>query len=178
MGEHGAAFQALYADWKLIKTRGVCQVVLEFDISNEHHVYKVLGGMPNPAAEVWVGVACLDLKAGRIDKGTPNTSASQPTTAADAAPTLEDSLNGEPASVGSSARVQNPYSKEAGRLHNDIRFQKWMAENYGIIAAPDACKTKIYDECKITSLKEILPGTDALAIWNNIVARYQAEAHV
>ena len=51
------AFQATYSDWKLIRTRKVVQIVLEVPIEAADHAYKVLGGMPNPASEIWVGVA-------------------------------------------------------------------------------------------------------------------------
>lgn len=53
------AFQATYSDFKLIRTRKVVQIVLEVPVEQSNTVLEVLGGMPNPASERWVGVAVL-----------------------------------------------------------------------------------------------------------------------
>lgn len=55
-----AAFSATYSDWKLIKTRGVVQIVLEVPLKAAGHAYNVLGGMPDYENEKWVGVARLE----------------------------------------------------------------------------------------------------------------------
>jgi len=55
------AFRATYADWKLIKTRGVIQVVMEVPLADSDAAYDVLGGMPNPANETWFGIAPIKL---------------------------------------------------------------------------------------------------------------------
>lgn len=54
-----AAFQAAYTDWKLIRTRGVVQIVFELPVEKANEAYDALGGMPTPAAEVWCGIARL-----------------------------------------------------------------------------------------------------------------------
>lgn len=54
-----AAFRATYADWKLIKTRSVVQIVFEVPLEAADHAYRVVGGMPNPASETWFGIAKL-----------------------------------------------------------------------------------------------------------------------
>jgi hypothetical protein len=53
------AFRACYADWKLIKTRSVIQVIMEIPIHDADAAYRVLGGMPAPASERWFGIAAL-----------------------------------------------------------------------------------------------------------------------
>jgi hypothetical protein len=63
-----AAFSAAYADWKLVKSRKVVQIVLEVAMEDSDAAYKLLGGMPNPAAETWVGVAKLNKKPDREQK--------------------------------------------------------------------------------------------------------------
>ncbi len=55
------AFKACYSDWKLIRTRGVVQVVMEVPLAEADAAYKVLGGMPDAAREQWFGVAALKL---------------------------------------------------------------------------------------------------------------------
>lgn len=55
-----AAFKATYSDWKLVKSRSVVQIVLEVPMESADAAYQLLGGMPNPAAETWVGVARIN----------------------------------------------------------------------------------------------------------------------
>jgi hypothetical protein len=55
-----AAFSASYADWKVIKTRRVVQIVLEVPLEAAGHAYNVLGGMPNFGGEEWFAVARLN----------------------------------------------------------------------------------------------------------------------
>lgn len=63
------AFSACYADWKLVKSRKVVQIVLEVPMETSDAAYQLLGGMPNPAAEIWVGVAKLAKKPEHEQKG-------------------------------------------------------------------------------------------------------------
>lgn len=60
MSNSPAAFEATYSDWKLVKSRKVVQIVLEVPMESADLAYKVLGGMPNHAAEAWLAVAKLD----------------------------------------------------------------------------------------------------------------------
>jgi len=53
------AFRATYSDWKLIKTRGVVQVVMEVPLADADAAYDVLGGMPVHGKERWFGIAAL-----------------------------------------------------------------------------------------------------------------------
>ncbi len=57
-----AAFQATFSDFKIVKGRKVCQVVLEVALEHADAALKVLGGVPRPDAETWVGVARLVVK--------------------------------------------------------------------------------------------------------------------
>lgn len=54
-----AAFKATYSDFKLIKTRGVISLCFEIPLEQADAALKVLGGMPNPGAEVWCAIARL-----------------------------------------------------------------------------------------------------------------------
>lgn len=54
-----AAFRAVYADWKLVKTRQTVQIIFEVPLHEADKAYDVLGGMPAPAAERWFGIAAL-----------------------------------------------------------------------------------------------------------------------
>ena len=59
MSEPDAIFSASYADWKLIKTRGVVSISFELPIDASGHAYNVLGGMPSPMDEKWFAIARL-----------------------------------------------------------------------------------------------------------------------
>jgi hypothetical protein len=54
-----AAFKASYADVKMIKTRQCVQIVFEIPVQDFDAAYEVLGGLPNPAAERWFGIAAI-----------------------------------------------------------------------------------------------------------------------
>jgi hypothetical protein len=54
-----AAFRAAYADWKLVKTRGVVQVIFEVPLADHDAAYDVLGGMPVAGKERWFGIAAI-----------------------------------------------------------------------------------------------------------------------
>lgn len=57
-----AVFQATFSDFRLVKGRKVCQIVLEVPIEGADKALSVLGGLPNPAEERWVGVARIEPK--------------------------------------------------------------------------------------------------------------------
>lgn len=61
------AFRATYSDWKLIKTRGVVQVIFEVPLADHDVAYQVVGGMPNSSNERWFAIAPLDLTRKHID---------------------------------------------------------------------------------------------------------------
>ena len=52
-----AAFRATYSDLKLIKTRGVVQIVFELPLADFDAAYAVLGGLPDSSKETWFGIA-------------------------------------------------------------------------------------------------------------------------
>lgn len=51
------AIRAAYSDVKLVKTRKVFQLIFEVPIEEADNALRVLGGMPRPDAETWVGIA-------------------------------------------------------------------------------------------------------------------------
>ena len=68
-----AAFQGNYSDWKLIRTRGVVQVVIEVPIEHSGLAYDVLGGMPQPGDEIQVAVARINSRAAAEQTLAPST---------------------------------------------------------------------------------------------------------
>lgn len=67
-----AAFKASYADWKLIKTRGVVSISFEVPLEAADAAYKVLDGMPDHGKELWVAIAKLKTDIPVKEKTEPN----------------------------------------------------------------------------------------------------------
>jgi len=58
--------KATYADLKTVKTRGVCQIILEMPIEGMADAFGLLGA-PVPGNEVWVAVARLRPEAVQVE---------------------------------------------------------------------------------------------------------------
>jgi hypothetical protein len=58
--EKPAAFEAVYSDFKLIKTRGQTQFIFEVPIEHSDAAYQCLGGMPAQGETVWVAIARIN----------------------------------------------------------------------------------------------------------------------
>lgn len=95
-----AAISAAYADFRLVKSRKVVQLVFEVPLEKANEAISVLGGMPDPSAEIWVALARLQptpIKQEERPKRTFN----------------EMSL-----------------AAQAGMMCQDGRFQKFVSERY------------------------------------------------
>jgi predicted metalloenzyme YecM len=57
-----AVTQGTFADFRLIKGRKVCQIVIEVPIEQANQALAALGGLPQPATEAWVAIARLETK--------------------------------------------------------------------------------------------------------------------
>lgn len=111
-----AAFQAEYADWKLVKTRKVVQIVFEVPVEKAGLAYDVLGGMPNFGSEVWCAIARLK---------QPKENEAQPR------PPLTES----PSSAGG-AQHRRPFTslplpQQAALLCADPVFRAFLHEEFG-----------------------------------------------
>lgn len=53
------AFRGTYSDWRLVKTRGVVQIIFEIPLAEADAAYQILGGMPDTSKERWFAVAPL-----------------------------------------------------------------------------------------------------------------------
>jgi hypothetical protein len=55
-----AVTQGCFSDFRLIKGRKVCQIVIEVPIEQADQALSALGGLPQPATEAWVALARLE----------------------------------------------------------------------------------------------------------------------
>src|SRR4051812_46570220 len=62
MTNDAAVTQGTFADFRLIKGRKVCQLVIEVPIEQADQALAALGGLPQPATEAWVAIARLETK--------------------------------------------------------------------------------------------------------------------
>lgn len=98
-----AAIQASYADLRLVKSRKVLQLVFEVPLEKSNDALAVLGGMPDPSAEVWVAVARL-----------------QPVAIA-------------PATKPKRTFDEMPAAEQAGMMCQDARFQTYLQERHKVL---------------------------------------------
>lgn len=157
---NAAAFKATYSDFRLIKGRKVVQFVFELPIEQADVALKVVGGMPNPAAEVWCAVARLD--------PTKIESEVVPTEGRQRAPRETGTIDTSPASVPDiPARAINRLAQRAGILCNDPLFHRYLGEKHHVQQSHDRQATTLLaaafvrNYCKVESRADILPNTEA-----------------
>lgn len=56
-----AAIAGFFADFKIVRTRGVCQIVIELPLEQADAALTALGGVPQPASERPVAIARIVL---------------------------------------------------------------------------------------------------------------------
>lgn len=66
-----AAFQATFSDFRTVKGRKVCQIILEVPIEQANAALRVLGGVPDPSSAPWVAVARLKEEAAQQPSQPP-----------------------------------------------------------------------------------------------------------
>lgn len=158
-----AAFDATYSDWKLIRSRKVVQLVLEVPIEAADKAYQVLGGMPNPAGEIWVAVARLNTDRAphpAPEQGEVSSSTVAPTTALP--PRRFTSL---------------PLPQQAVLLCKDARFHVFVQRHYSNRRLPhteEAVTAWLKMQAGISSRRELQPDTDGGEWFIRVRDRYLA----
>jgi hypothetical protein len=145
-----AAFKASFSDWKLIRGRKVVQIVLEVPLEAADEAYNVLGGMPNPASEIWCAVARLN----------PERKEDKPQPAAPARAKRDwDELS---------------YPQQSGILCNESAFWKFLDEVEGLsTSGPETAAEAIRELCGILSRSELGTNQKAGKIWSRLVSSYR-----
>jgi hypothetical protein len=146
------AFRATYSDFKLVKTRKVVQIVLEIPVEHANAVLDVLGGMPDPSSETWVGVALL----------SPDAAKPQPMD--------------QPRPAGAKRDWRDiPPQQQAGIRCDDAAFVAFLREERGDdwieTREPAECVRLI---CGVTSRAELGNNQKARVIWKQLDDQFQA----
>jgi len=140
-----AIFKAAYADFRLIKTRGVVSISFELPVEQAQAALDVLGGMPVAATEVWCAVARLKPEKEVVQhkpvpngnyETVPRQSDTQPS---DGAPNSElDSRDGSQNSGGAPGAdkaprrrfASLPLPQQAAMLCQEGAFRVFLLEQY------------------------------------------------
>lgn len=143
------AIRATYADFRNVKTRQVCQIILEIPAEQSAEALRFLGGVPIAGTEKWFAIAPLDPKA-----GTPK----------------------EKAQAAKKSWQEMQLSQQAGILANDKNF--WIFLEAANICAvrvgtADDAALQIRAFCEVQSRSEIIPGTPAAEKWRELVSEYR-----
>ena len=168
------AFQATYSDWKLIRSRKVVQVVLEVPIEQADEAYQVLGGMPNPASETWVGVARLTLTPMDEQGNFETPAATVPVRRA-----VEEQFREAPTEAAPRPRksfAELSPAQQAGIACNEPRFWAFLREKMcrGEVIDTTSASIAVRALCGVSSRTQIKPGNAAADLWGDLYGSYQA----
>ena len=149
--------EATYSDIKTVKSRGVCQIVLEMPIEGMATAFDLLGA-PVASETVWVVLA-------RLRK--PST------------PAIEQQPEPEAHQIEGPANDDEPHkpralSQVAAILCNIVAFRRFIHEKggYEVIPTADEAATWVREKCGITSRRELDTDTAAAANFRRIRSDY------
>ncbi len=160
MSETPAAIRAVFAEWRMVKTRKVLALVFEVPLETQGDVLTVLGA-PMPDAEIWCGIARLQPVAAEPEKPKDEAKSRR-------AKELYDGLTPEEQAVA-----------RAGRLAKDEKFQTWIAETaldlpVGAIASEAYAAQFIRDCCGVESRREFATNSTARSLFSTTETEYLA----
>ena len=147
------AISASFADFRIVKGRKVAQLIFETPLEAADEALRMLGGLPRPDAERWVGIAPLVGK-----------------------PTAEQQPAPEPETVKKRKPFHTlPRSQQAAILLNEPQFRAWWGPDdpaeWDDAEADRALKAQL----GIASKRDLdHPGAAADA-WDRLVATYRAD---
>lgn len=163
------AFRATFSDLKNIKTRQVVQLIFEIPLADFDAAYEVLGGMPNPSAERWFGIAAL--------KSTP---AKEEPPADTAKP---QPVPDKPQAGAKRDWRDLPPSQRAALRGNNAPFRAFLRENYSrdwmlardVWPEEDAAAAEcIRLICGVGSRADLDKNHEARVIWHQLDSEFQA----
>jgi hypothetical protein len=146
-----AAFRGTYADWKLVKTRAVVQIVFEVPLEDSDAAYEILGGMPNHANERWFGIAALT-------------------------PPATESVIDQPTAKTRERWSDCAPSKQAGIRCSEPLFWAYLREEHAATpcANTDDAAAFVRAYCRVNSRAHFNSNPAAKAVWQSLDTQYQA----
>jgi hypothetical protein len=160
MTDQPAAIQATFSDVKIIRSRKVCQLVLEIPLEQADAALATLGGIPQPQSDCWVAVARLN--------GVPYR------------PTEPVHIRGvpEPNPDKEKRRWDDlKLSIQAGIRCEEKAFRTFLTETetsaFEARSVEDA-ERMVRERCEVDSRKELNLDPEAASRWKDIERSYQA----
>ncbi len=150
-----------FSEVKILKTRSVLQIIVEVPIENADEALKVLGGVPQPGTERWVGVAL----APKGRKGLVDSNFATPKLAAE-------------------ARDRRPFNSlplktQAGIRCSDEQFRNYVSDRLSVgiqqaIINDEAAAHQVRIWCGVTSRSELDTNDLAAQKWRKLEEEFQA----
>lgn len=135
-----------YADFKLVKTRSVCQLVVEIPIEQAEIAVRMFG-IPRGGAEIWVAVA-------RLEQAPPKPVASP-----------KERVR---------FHTLKP-SAQAALKCEDVEFWEWLSVGDGegpVVNNTDEAALAVRAACQVGSRSEFDSNPEAAARWQDLLRRY------
>lgn len=161
-----AAFRGTYSDWRLVKTRGVVQIVFEVPLADSDAAYDVLGGMPDGSKERWFGIAALQ----QGKEAMPDTQS--PVQRIDARPQPE--LDEAPAGAKRDWREVQPSAQAAMRC-DQAPFWAFLREEHSqrVVNSDDAA-TAVRRITGVNSRARFNDNHTARVAWHQLESQFSA----
>ena len=156
MTDQPAAIKGTFSEIKFVKTRKICQIVIEIPIEQADEALAVLGGVPRPDAERWVAIARLS---------EPQTSLREQV----------DVVRAEAKHAREHrAFCDLPMSKQTGIKADDHLFSAFLFRNYGhLYPMAGSPEDIIRMVCGVASRREITPSTPAGDRWISLLREFE-----
>ena len=172
-----AAFQATYADWRLVKGRKVCQIILEVPLEAANSVLDVLGGMPDPAQSLWLGVARLN---GNPELPSPSSHQTSPgnfDATGGVSPPLPGTDGRKPGTQSKPWASMNP-AQQAGIRCNEPPFHLFLAERYAVnIRGSIDAVAFVRAHCRVASRADMNADHSAALLWRQLDSEFSTWKH-
>lgn len=143
-----AAIAGVYADLKTVKTRSVCQVIIEIPIEHGKDIVDAFG-FPQPGNEVNVAIARIHAEV-------------------EAKPS-----NPETPTSGVSASAPRKFHEMPLPSQIALRCQTLAFQNYIQVEGEEEAAEWVRNYLKVSSRAEVQPGTEAAERWCALDIRYQ-----
>lgn len=152
-----SAILATFSDLKIIRTRKVAQIICEVPLEQANHALDILGGVPMPDRERWVGIAPVEITAGSAEKP------------AGALPPPGDAEEASPAAKPKQRWDDMPIAQRAGIMCADPQFWRLMGTNSERLATE-----ALRRECFVSSRSMIAGDRLATAAFKKLETEYLA----
>lgn len=142
-----AAVAGTFSDVKVIKSRKVCVLSIEVPIEKADEALRILGGIPRPDEERWVGLA-------RLNAGSSNGRTSD---------FDSENAGSSPAPASKKAWPDKTAAEQAGILCAEWRFQRFMCAD-----SEEEAARRVRAHCGVKSRRDLDDSQRARVLWHGL----------